>query len=954
MAALDYTSGADQEDTWGHGSMVAGCIVGNASTGLAEPTAMGTSFYWGIGVAPGARFVSQNFVSAHAPWPPASWNDYMIDSCNQGAHVQNNSWGIKKDGVPAGYNASARQFDILVRDPNPIAAELQQLIIVFSAGNEGPNSSTLSSPHEFKNPIVVGSSNTYRPGVGALDDIRGIDPTSSRGPALDGRILPNVVAPGVDVSSLRSAYSPFAAIAGTGVLSTGSPPLLINAYSFGLGTSLSAAHVSGVCAVLVQWWEDRTSGGRISHAMAKALLINGAVDLAGGPSGKFASGGAPIPLGHIPNSDQGWGRVNLRNILLNAPATDRGPKLFFDQSHAFTSSGQSFDIKIAPVSTTRPMRVTLAWTDAAGAVSYSSKTLVNDLDLEIVEVATGHIYNGGNDFSLGFSIHGGVLNDKDNIECIYIENPTGMYELSVRAANLAGSAHPAKSLPWQDFALVIDNAEIASTGPTSIVLAMDRSSSMVAAGYESATRQAIKGLIERLSVDDTVAVVSFGSSSTVEYPLMPLYGVQPITGQASRDAAKAAVDGVSFGGCTNIGEAITSASNLLSAVGGKKGIFLVSDGYDNKGCDPTNPSKPSASEAAAVLPSDIPIYSCGLGPLSDVIGLESLATTNGGRFYYMPTVDEIFEIYNYIRGQVSGDAIVVNETAMASTSRIPFWIDADCNKATIAVQWHDASVEFTPREPTNEHSVFVRLRNPRGKAVVENCSYVRTRTDRGSVTFDIQQPAAGKWYVEVATKRHSHLKYTVGGFVDSPIRIHSAVRVDGRTRSGSPDLTLATAVVDGTQPVENWSMFASARFPKYGIGQLHDQRSTGIPHKLLADILADRIEGHDPSFPSRLKDLFVHEEIPLRGLVSNASDKSLLEAKAQEGVSWRWWPGFSKDEKQVAVENRFIREVRWRAIPEDRPYNLVVQVTGYAERTKSRFVRKDLISLVVRGDEVAQ
>ncbi len=855
------------------------------------------------------------------------------------------------DGVPAGYNASARQIDILVRDPNPLAADLQQLIIVFSAGNEGPNSSTLSSPHEFKNPIVVGASNTYRPGLGAMDDIRGIDPTSSRGPALDGRILPNVVAPGVDVPSLRSAYSPITAIAGTGVWSTTSPPMLVNAYSFGLGTSLAAAHVSGLCAVLVQWWDDRTSGGRISHAMAKALLINGAIDLAGGPSGRFAAGGVPIPLGHIPNSDQGWGRVNLRNILLNAPATDRGPKLFFDQSHAFTASGQSFDVKIAPVSTTRPMRVTLAWTDAAGAVSRSSKSLVNDLDLELLEVATGHVYNGGNDFSLGFSIHGGVLNDKDNIECIYIQNPIGVYELSVRAANLAGSAHPAKPTPWQDFALVIDNAEIASAGPTSIVLALDRSSSMIAAGYESATRQAAKGLIERLFIDDLVAVVSFGSSSTVEYPAAPLTGVQLVTGQAIRDAVKAAIEGVSFGGCTNMGEAIASASNLLSTAVGKKGIFLVSDGYDNKGCDPTNPSKPTALEAAAALPSDVPIYSCGLGPLSDVIGLDSLATSTGGRFYYMPTVDDSFEIYNYIRGQISGDAIVVNETGMASNSRIPFWIDADCNRATIAVQWHDASVVFTPREPKNEHSVFVQLRNPRGKAVVENCSYVRSRTDRGSVTFDIQQPAAGKWYVEVATKRSSHLTYTVGGFVDSPVRLHTAVRLVGRSLSESLDLTVLAAVIDGEQPVENWHMLAKAMYPKYGIGQLQGQGSNRIPHELLADIRADRIDAHDRLLQSRLEDLYVHEQISRIGFVSGASDGASYNGKPQKIASWPWLPDFLQKEQPPIGENRFIKETGWKAIPTDRPYNIAVQVRGHSDRTKSRFVRKHLISLVVRKDK---
>jgi hypothetical protein len=73
------------------------------------------------------------------------------------------------------------------------------------------------------------------------------------------------------------------------------------------------------------------------------------------------------PLTNVPNNDQGWGRLSLSKILLQSPASDRGPKRFSDQKHAFTTAGQEFQINIAPVDTARPMRITLAWTDAAGA-----------------------------------------------------------------------------------------------------------------------------------------------------------------------------------------------------------------------------------------------------------------------------------------------------------------------------------------------------------------------------------------------------------------------------------------------------------------------------------------------------------------------------------------------------------------------------------------------------------
>ena len=90
----------------------------------------------------------------------------------------------------------------------------------------------------------------------------------------------------------------------------------------------------------------------------------------------------------IPNNDQGWGRVSLRNIVTQRdpatqpPTSDRGPRLFIDQRHAFTGSGQSHTWRIQPVDPARPMRVTLVWTDAPG-VANDATPLVNNLNLEL-------------------------------------------------------------------------------------------------------------------------------------------------------------------------------------------------------------------------------------------------------------------------------------------------------------------------------------------------------------------------------------------------------------------------------------------------------------------------------------------------------------------------------------------------------------------------------------------
>lgn len=221
---------------------------------------------------------------------------------------------------------------------------------------------------------------------------------------------------------------------------------------------MAAAHVSGVCALLIQRWRQQ-NGFPPSPALLKALLINGSEDLAGGPDGH---GGT---LAHIPNNDQGWGRVCLNNLLRDHPQSERGPRLAYDQApaRALTASG---DERIFTVRASRPgvpLRVTLVWTDPPGAAG-ASPALVNDLDLEVTEIIGGQegaIYKG-NVFADGFSVPDvGEFDTLNNVECVYIgeAREDAVYEVRVIASTLTQNALPPFTGPaFQDFALVIDNA----------------------------------------------------------------------------------------------------------------------------------------------------------------------------------------------------------------------------------------------------------------------------------------------------------------------------------------------------------------------------------------------------------------------------------------------------------------------------------------------------------------
>jgi subtilisin family serine protease len=436
---IDTTGGITIKDKKGHGTLVAGIALGNAAIGDVDPE----GFLLGQGIAPEARLISINPVDTPGGPGTKPIDEFTSQLVSQGVAVMNNSWQYSGE---RGYSATASLVDRLVRDPNTDNTVKDYLVIVFSAGNKGPNYGTITHPKEAKNVIVVGNSLNFRPGEGFEgEDIKAISAGSSRGPAQDGRILPTLVAPGTNIVSARSSIGGRSAY-------TDTDGITHNLYNIGNGTSYAAPHVSGVCALLIEWWRRQTDGSDPSPAMIKALLINGAEDLAGGPDGR---GGTLSP---VPNNDQGWGRVNLENIVLESTDFHRGPKIFFDQQHIFNDINQEFLTQIQPVHSDLPMRITLVWTDAPGAAG-ESPALVNDLDLEVIELATNNIYKG-NVFRDGFSVTGGNFDNVNNIECVYILNPSGVYEVRVLPSVLSGNAFPPFDIsPQQDFALVIDNAE---------------------------------------------------------------------------------------------------------------------------------------------------------------------------------------------------------------------------------------------------------------------------------------------------------------------------------------------------------------------------------------------------------------------------------------------------------------------------------------------------------------
>ncbi|HSN55330.1 MAG TPA: S8 family serine peptidase, partial [Candidatus Sulfomarinibacteraceae bacterium] len=342
-----------------HGTAVAGILSGTAATGRADDD----GFLYGLGVAPGARLVAHNGICGLGPWPPdEGWESLTRAVLTAGAAGMNASW-FSGTADQQGYDSSARAMDILVRDGNfATAGVAEPCPMVFAAGNSGPDAMTLRPPNHAKNIISVGAIRNWR----SAGDADTVTDFSSRGPTIDGRIAPVLVAPAEAVTT--TAHRDGGAIGDIGAID-GTDGL----YTMFEGTSAAAPHVSGSLAVITEWWRRSHRDQDPSPAMAKALLVNGAVDL--------------DDVEPVPNMDEGWGRVDLGQVL--DPGT---PMMLIDQTVLLRESGESWRIDVEIADPSQPLKVTLAWTDAA-ALPEAEPALVNDLDLGVETAGRAYLGN---------------------------------------------------------------------------------------------------------------------------------------------------------------------------------------------------------------------------------------------------------------------------------------------------------------------------------------------------------------------------------------------------------------------------------------------------------------------------------------------------------------------------------------------------------------------------------
>jgi serine protease AprX len=214
------------DDTFGHGTFMAGLIAGNGNSSSGQH----------IGTAPRARIVSVKVAGFDG-----STDISQILAGIQWVVAHKDQYGIRALNLSLGSD-SGQDYRLSPLDFAAERAWQAGIVAVVSAGNSGPNPKTVHKPGDDPYVVTVGASNDE--GTQSIKDDR-VPVFSSRGPTKsNGFVKPDIVAPGVKTVSLRSPGSAIDQ-------KYGSTARVGQHYFRGTGTSMSTAVTSGAVALIL-------------------------------------------------------------------------------------------------------------------------------------------------------------------------------------------------------------------------------------------------------------------------------------------------------------------------------------------------------------------------------------------------------------------------------------------------------------------------------------------------------------------------------------------------------------------------------------------------------------------------------------------------------------------------------------------------------------------------------
>lgn len=394
--------GADGSDATGHGTHVASLICGLRSTvaaaipclasssgGPAPPAACsGVSASNVTGAYAAAQEAQQSDVESLGAAPAATatvlalgagakLTPATIAALLPAASTASGGAGVVLGvGVPAQTPAAAAAllpYGVVDAEFDAYAAANPAFLPIAACGGQGGlGDSTVASPALAKSVVAVG----------AVDDRGFLLAASSRGPAADGRVKPDVLALGANLVGARSGVACGARTAS--------------------GSSAAVPIAAGGVALLRQWLAAGGYARAGAIAAPPAAALRAIILAAANPDGVGVevtastgdAGGASLVA--LPLATSGYGVLRLASVAAPSGAGKFWANIASADSATVTEAAPTVDFCFAVAAGgSERLRVALAWTDAAGDPTLAAEApqLRNDLDLFVWD-SKGGAYKG--------------------------------------------------------------------------------------------------------------------------------------------------------------------------------------------------------------------------------------------------------------------------------------------------------------------------------------------------------------------------------------------------------------------------------------------------------------------------------------------------------------------------------------------------------------------------------
>ncbi len=351
-----------------HGDKIAGLLA--AKGNLKEEHA---------GLAPDAKILTQKTYRIFY---------YLDDYYNKyDLRITNNSYGSSFNCT----NAGRYEYYSTILDKQMVKYE--DVIHVMAAGNSGEAVCDEGFPTGYRTVLKGYGAAKNVLTVGAVGWDHKVLPSSGKGPALYGRIKP-------EITSL-----------GDGNYSTG------NYYNYSVigKTSAATANATGIATLLYERYKQLHDGLNPKGALVKAVMCNTADDRGN----------------HGPDFEYGFGVLNAENAV----EALENEQYFLDEINT-TGENKEFTFDVAP--NKKQLKVMLYWNDIDQPI-YDVPTLINDLDIKIIDPEGGEVLPWVLDHSPAKVANNAIrgIDRINNIEQITLDNPKeGQYKVIVSGHNI--------------------------------------------------------------------------------------------------------------------------------------------------------------------------------------------------------------------------------------------------------------------------------------------------------------------------------------------------------------------------------------------------------------------------------------------------------------------------------------------------------------------------------------